>query len=130
MKGITRVQCACLLLLLLSAVVLSQTFEEFKKQHILPEGSKTCNDMMKKINKENTCKPINTFLKEKVASIKALCEDKKNDTISHTCDIIDCKRTSEEPCKYKNLDLKDKKVTIKCENGLPVHLQETKRQGF
>lgn len=71
--------------------------------------------MMKKINKENTCKAINTFLKEKVASIKALCEDKKNDTISHTCDVIDCKRTSEEPCKYKNLDLKDKKVTIKCE---------------
>lgn len=71
--------------------------------------------MIKKINKENTCKVINSFLKEKVASIKALCEDKKKDTISHTCDIIDCKRTREEPCKYKNLDLKDTKVTITCE---------------
>lgn len=89
-----------------------------------------CDDMMKNVNGDNECKPINTFLKEKVASVKAPCEGKKNDTISHTCDVIDCKRTSEKPCKYENLNRKDKNTTIKCENGLPVHLKRAKRQDF
>lgn len=49
---------------------------------------------------------------------------KKNQYITHKFDVIDCKRKSREPCKYKSLALKGKKKKVKCENGLPVHLEQ------
>uniref|UniRef100_A0A3Q4HDW8 Ribonuclease A-domain domain-containing protein n=1 Tax=Neolamprologus brichardi TaxID=32507 RepID=A0A3Q4HDW8_NEOBR len=116
---------ACLLLLLLCAAALSQTYNDFKKKHILPEnGSRKCDDMMKNVNGINQCKRINTFINQKAEKVKALCKGKKNEYITHKFDVIDCKMKSVKPCKYKSLALKGKKKKVKCENGLPVHLEQ------
>lgn len=119
-----RIQCACLLLLLLllSPAVLLQNYETFKKKHILPENvSHKCDDMMKNINGVNECKKINTFIKDKADSVKALCTNKTNANITSEFDLIDCNRTNENPCKYNDIQNKLSKK-IKCENNLPVHL--------
>lgn len=77
-QGLMKVQCACLLLLLLSAAVLSQTYKDFKRKHILPrKGSHDCNNMMINVNDINQCKSINTFMKDKVTLVVALCSTKK-----------------------------------------------------
>uniref|UniRef100_A0A3Q0RL61 Ribonuclease A-domain domain-containing protein n=1 Tax=Amphilophus citrinellus TaxID=61819 RepID=A0A3Q0RL61_AMPCI len=123
-QGIMRVQCACLLLLLLPAAALSQSYNDFERKHILPEkGSQKCDDMMKKINGINQCKPINTFLKAKVDQIVKLCRSYKNDWAIDKFDVIDCKRKSQKPCTYTDLNLREQKK-IKCENGLPVIIKE------
>ncbi|CAI5638233.1 unnamed protein product [Oreochromis niloticus] len=125
-KEIMRVQSACLLLLLLCAAVLSQTYDNFKRKHILP----SCDDMMKNVNGNNQCKPINTFIMEEAEKVKALCKGKKNENIVHKFDVIDCKMKNKKPCKYKSLALKGKEKKIKCENGLPVHLGQGKYEDF
>uniref|UniRef100_I3KZK3 Ribonuclease A-domain domain-containing protein n=2 Tax=Oreochromis TaxID=8139 RepID=I3KZK3_ORENI len=119
-----RIQCVCLLLLLLSPAVLLQNYEAFKKKHILPENvSHKCDDMMKNINEVNKCKKINTFIKQTADSVKALCKNKKDEYITSEFDLIDCERSSEKPCKYNDILPKNKlSKKIKCENGLPVHL--------
>lgn len=118
-----KVQCACLLLLLLSAAVLSQTYNDFKRKHILPrKGAHDCNNIMINVNDINQCKSINTFIKDKVALVVALCSTNKNGFVTHTFDVIDCIMISSKPCLYQMLTLRKNK-RIKCENGLPVHLE-------
>uniref|UniRef100_A0A3Q0RG26 Ribonuclease A-domain domain-containing protein n=1 Tax=Amphilophus citrinellus TaxID=61819 RepID=A0A3Q0RG26_AMPCI len=126
-QGIMRVQCVCLLLLLLSAPALSQSYKDFKRKHILPQkGSHNCNNMMININGRNECKSLNNFINTQVTLIVALCQFNKNGWITHKCDVIDCIMISSKPCRYQNLTLRKNK-TIKCENGLPVHLQNRGR---
>lgn len=120
-QGLMKVQCACLLLLLLSAAVLSQTYKDFKRKHILPrKGSHDCNNMMINVNDINQCKSINTFMKDKVTLVVALCSTNKKGFVTHKFDVIDC--ISSKPCLYQMLTLRKNK-RIKCENGLPVHLE-------
>lgn len=122
-QGLMKVQCACLLLLLLSAAVLSQTYKDFKRKHILPrKGSHDCNNMMINVNDINQCKSINTFMKDKVTLVVALCSTNKKGFVTHKCDVIDCIMISSKPCLYQMLTLRKNK-RIKCENGLPVHLE-------
>lgn len=122
-QGLMKVQCACLLLLLLSAAVLSQTYNDFKRKHILPKkGSHDCNNMMINVNDINQCKSINTFIKDKVTLVVALCSTIKNGFVTHKFDVIDCIMISSKPCLYQMLTLRKNK-RIKCENGLPVHLE-------
>lgn len=121
-QGLMKVQCACLLLLL-SAAVLSQTYKDFKRKHILPrKGSHDCNNMMINVNDINQCKSINTFLKDKVTLVVALCSTNKKGFVTHKFDVIDCIMISSKPCLYQMLTLRKNK-RIKCENGLPVHLE-------
>lgn len=122
-QGLMKVQCACLLLLLLSAAVLSQTYKDFKRKHILPrKGSHDCNNMMINVNDINQCKSINTFMKDKVTLVVALCSTNKKGFVTHKFDVIDCIMISSKPCLYQMLTLRKNK-RIKCENGLPVHLE-------
>lgn len=64
-----RVQSACLLLL--CAAVLSQTYNDFERKHILLEKSSEVNydNMMKNINGNNKCKEINSVIKARVEEI-------------------------------------------------------------
>lgn len=120
-QGLMKVQCACLLLL--SAAVLSQTYKDFKRKHILPrKGSHDCNNMMINVNDINQCKSINTFMKDKVTLVVALCSTNKKGFVTHKFDVIDCIMISSKPCLYQMLTLRKNK-RIKCENGLPVHLE-------
>uniref|UniRef100_A0A669D171 Ribonuclease A-domain domain-containing protein n=2 Tax=Oreochromis TaxID=8139 RepID=A0A669D171_ORENI len=114
-----RVQSACLLLLLLCAAVLSQTYDDFKRKHIL----KSCDDMMKTVNDDSQCKPVNTFIIANEEEVKALCKGKDNRTITYKFDVIDCKRKKKKPCEYKARPLEGEEKKIKCENSEPVHLE-------
>lgn len=119
-----RVQFACLLLLLLSAAVLSQSYKDFRNKHLLPvKGSQKCYDMMKNINKKHQCKEIHTFIKDQEASVKVLCMAKKNEVITPELNVIDCVRSNETPCAYNDTPQTVKKK-IKCKKGLPVYLEK------
>lgn len=108
---------------LFAAAVLSQTYKDFKRKHILPrKGSHDCNNMMINVNDINQCKSINTFMKDKVTLVVALCSTNKKGFVTHKFDVIDCIMISSKPCLYQMLTLRKNK-RIKCENGLPVHLE-------
>uniref|UniRef100_A0A669B892 Ribonuclease A-domain domain-containing protein n=1 Tax=Oreochromis niloticus TaxID=8128 RepID=A0A669B892_ORENI len=108
--------------------------QNFQNQHIIstiPPGG--CDDLIANRNirdNNGNCKRKNTFIIGNFNQVRTICDPSNRINVNRNLYESPYDMTSEEPCKYKNLDLKDKKVTIKCENGLPVHLQETKRQGF
>ncbi|CAI5638262.1 unnamed protein product [Oreochromis niloticus] len=125
-----RVQFACLLLLLLSAAVLSQTYNDFVKMHVLPETAVlTCDEMMKQVNNNKQCKAINVFINEKLPQIKALCENKKNESVTHLFDVVDCRKKNEGACTYTEKQFKAN-TTIKCENSQPVYLENVNNGGY
>ncbi|KAM6952950.1 ribonuclease-like 3 [Lycodopsis pacificus] len=130
-----RIQFVCLLLVLLSASVLSQKaklkrrYTKFINQHIDKRMSvDKCDDVMRaKINKNN-CKNNNTFIQSNTQTVKSICGKKGEPYGDMTkslqrFDIVVCElkeQTRPNKCHYNGEKL-NKKIIIKCEKGFPVH---------
>ncbi|GLD70448.1 ribonuclease-like 3 [Lates japonicus] len=104
-----RSQFVCLLLVLLSATVLSQDsiqrrYAKFRNQHICENiGAKSCDDVIRqrRITKTNSnaCKESNTFIIAKTKAVKAVCKDKGEQYGNMTKSIQKFKILT---CKLKN----------------------------
>ncbi|KAL3044545.1 hypothetical protein OYC64_012937 [Pagothenia borchgrevinki] len=137
-----RVQVVCLLLVLLSAAVLSldkkppNRYLKFKNQHIDKEMSPCgCNKVMqvRKINriKQKRCKTTNTFILSNDKAVKAICLDQGEPfpgSLTKSLkgfDIVVCEwdqiTTPPTNCSYNGRQLENKNIIIKCEKGFPVH---------
>ncbi|XP_028446005.1 ribonuclease-like 3 [Perca flavescens] len=135
-----RIQFVCLLLVLLSATVLSQDaktkrqYKKFRNQHINEQMSVDgCDDVMRarKIAINNKkCKKTNTFILSNVKRVRSICvnngepyDQDKNMTKSHEhFNIVVCRLepTKHAKCHYNGKKL-NKKIIIKCVGGFPVH---------
>nr|P00672.1 RecName: Full=Ribonuclease pancreatic; AltName: Full=RNase 1; AltName: Full=RNase A [Hippopotamus amphibius] len=114
--------------------------EKFQRQHMdtsssLSNDSNYCNQMMVRRNMtQDRCKPVNTFVHESEADVKAVCSQKnvtcKNGQTNcyqsnSTMHITDCRETgsSKYPnCAYKTSQLQ-KHIIVACEGDpyVPVH---------
>uniref|UniRef100_A0A3Q1IJA4 Ribonuclease A-domain domain-containing protein n=1 Tax=Anabas testudineus TaxID=64144 RepID=A0A3Q1IJA4_ANATE len=136
-----KIQFVCLLLLLLSANVLSQNakiksrYQKFQNQHIIKKMNATnCDDVMqtRNISKGNTnkCKETNTFIIGNIKPVKSICEGKGEPWRNQMTkslkrfDIVVCKLKKQKArparCLYRGKEL-NMKIIIKCEKGFPVH---------
>lgn len=135
-----KIQFVCLLLVLLSATVLSQDakiksrYEKFQNQHIDKKmNASSCDDVMqaRKISPNtNKCKKTNTFILSNVKPVKSICgkegepwSNQMTKSLKHF-DIVVCKvkKQKAKPAKCTYLGEKlNKKIIIKCEKGFPVH---------
>ncbi|XP_051276944.1 ribonuclease-like 3 [Dicentrarchus labrax] len=135
-----KIQLVCLLLVLLTATVLTQDtkinkrYKKFINQHIIKTMSaRSCYKEMqeRKINiKKSMCKKINTFILASAEDVRSVCVDKgvpyhKMTKSIEDFDIVVCNRTNKQgkraKCQYHGDKLKNKKILIKCEKGFPVH---------
>ena len=134
-----RIQCVCLLLVLLSAPVLSldvekktmsieERYDKFINQHISENMNfKRCDAEIRKSNisvDNKKCKPKNTFIQASIKAVKSVCAGKgepyKNMTRSlEKFHIIFCelkKQKAKYPtCHYTGKLLK-RKIIIACDN--------------
>lgn len=145
LQGTMRIQVVCLLLVLLSAAVLSldkkkpNRYQKFKNQHINKEMSPCeCNKVMqgRKINaiKPKRCKTTNTFVLSDAESVKAICLDQGEPFPGNLTkslkrfDIVVCEwdqmTTPPTNCSYNGRQLENKNIIIKCVKGLPVHYDQ------
>lgn len=135
-----KIEFVCLLLVLLSATVLSQDakiksrYEKFKNQHINKKmNASSCDDVMqarKIFTNTNKCKNTNTFVLSDIKPVKSVCEKegepwrKKMTKSLKRFNIVVCKVKNQKAkppkCTYLGKKL-NKKIIIKCEKGFPVH---------
>ncbi|XP_029021768.2 ribonuclease-like 3 [Betta splendens] len=136
-----KVQLVFLLLVLLSAAVLSQNdrYRHFINQHIYGQMRvDRCDDVIRsrgiKEANTNACKETNTFIKAGTNLIKNICGQAgepyprgRDLRISlQPFNIIVCTlRNQARPprCEYRGQD-RTRRIVIACENGLPVHFAE------
>lgn len=137
-----RIQFACLLLVLLSATVLSRDaniktrYKKFIKQHINEQMSNSgCDQVIGERNIKDSkkkCKITNTFILANITTVKSVCKDKgeKYDNMTKSLqnfDIVVCKlqkrRAKNKKCHYRGSAL-NRKIIIKCERGFPVHYEK------
>ncbi|XP_032101841.1 angiogenin isoform X2 [Sapajus apella] len=111
---------------------------KFLNQHYDPKtkngNDKYCEKMMKLRDMISPCKGINTFIHGNKASIKAICGNQNgepyngNQRISKSAfQVTICKHIGESPrppCRYR-ATAGFRNIVIACENGLPVHLDES-----
>ncbi|KAK9518366.1 hypothetical protein VZT92_023675 [Zoarces viviparus] len=133
-----RIPFACMLLLLLSAAVLAQVpndrYREFINQHINKQMSADrCDHVIqtRHITKpdSNECKETNTFILSTTNLIVNICVDAgerrgRMTTSNFPFSIIVCELNNQGArrprCQYSGKRL-TRRITIECENGLPVH---------
>ncbi|KAI5630418.1 ribonuclease-like 3 precursor [Silurus asotus] len=131
-----------LLLVMCSALLTeAQSWKDFKNKHIF--GKMTKNACTKVMNQKklpgsgpyvNSCKERNTFIKATDQQVKAVCTGagkpvggklyKSNLPFS----VVTCTGNPNQrypKCEYKGNE-DTRKITITCENKLPVHYQEDK----
>ncbi|XP_008055111.1 angiogenin [Carlito syrichta] len=113
-------------------------YEKFLTQHYdaKPGGrdDKYCETMMKKRGLTSPCKEVNTFVHGKKRSIRAICDDsngspyKENLRISKSSfQMTTCTHkggSPRPPCKYR-ATAGFRTIAIACENGFPVHLDQS-----
>uniref|UniRef100_A0A8C8UFN9 Ribonuclease pancreatic n=2 Tax=Peromyscus maniculatus bairdii TaxID=230844 RepID=A0A8C8UFN9_PERMB len=115
----------------------NERYDKFLKQHYdaKPSGrdDRYCNHMMEDRDLTSPCKERNTFIHGKKKSIRAVCGENGNPyennlriSISEfqvtTCSHIG--GSPRPPCRYRAS--KDfRRIVIACENGLPVHFDES-----
>lgn len=132
-----KVQAVFLLLALIAAAVLCQTYENFKNQHIYdePDAFTSCDDVIGKRKiidpKTGGCKPINTFILAKTEEVTKICKEGENAEKNlwrskNEFHIIECKYKQGIPhqCEYDDKE-DEKEITIACNHdGLPVHFEK------
>ncbi|XP_039662063.1 angiogenin-like [Perca fluviatilis] len=133
--------------LLISAAVLSvdgQSWAKFEHKHINAGMTVVqCTQVIKdrkivtpptQVNPSNSCKSLNTFIIK--GDVKAICAVGGGDpygtngmTISKaTFPIVDCNLVKQNPpavpynCQYKGVARNNRRIIVRCEHGLPVHL--------
>lgn len=119
------------LLLVLSAALPAeaQNWWDFKNKHIEESmSSASCTETItnKRINVSDTCKYKNSFIRATDDQVRAICGNGGTNVGSNTKKsiykfrVVTCIRTNDKPCTYKG-SLNYLYVTLKCENGRPVH---------
>lgn len=112
-------------------------YKKFLTQHYYanPTGrdDRHCESMMRERHLTSPCKEVNTFIHGSRNNIKAICGDNgspygENLIISNSSfRVTTCKHrggSPRPPCRYRaNADYR--RVVVACENGLPVHLDES-----
>ncbi|XP_014636027.1 PREDICTED: angiogenin [Ceratotherium simum simum] len=93
-----------------------------------------CESMMVRRGLTTPCKDTNTFIHGKKTGIKAICGDKNGETyngnlrISKTpFQVTTCKHVGgspRPPCRYRATP-GYRNIVVACENGLPVHFDES-----
>lgn len=112
-------------------------YTKFLAQHYdsKPKGrdSRYCESMMKRRGLTSPCKDVNTFIHGNKGSIKDICGTNGNpykETLrisKSPFQVTICKHTggsSRPPCRYR-ASAGFRHVVVACENGLPVHLDES-----
>uniref|UniRef100_A0ABK0M3H5 Angiogenin n=1 Tax=Rattus norvegicus TaxID=10116 RepID=A0ABK0M3H5_RAT len=112
-------------------------YTKFLTQHYdaKPKGrdARYCESMMRRRGLTSPCKEVNTFIHGNKGSIKAICGANgspygENLRISQSpFQITTCKHTGgspRPPCRYR-ASAGFRHVVIACENGLPVHFDES-----
>lgn len=113
-------------------------YKRFLTQHYdanpIGRNDRYCETTMKRRDLTSPCKDTNTFVHGTKSSIKAICEDKngepygENLRISKSAfQVTTCKHvggSSRPPCRYRATS-GSRKIIIACENGSPVHLDES-----
>ncbi|KAM9714410.1 angiogenin isoform 1-T1 [Dama dama] len=125
----------------LTPVALDQ--DDYRYRHFLtqhydakPKGrdDKYCNNIMQNRGLTRPCKDTNTFIHGNKNDIKAICEDRNGEPyggnlrISRSAfQVTTCKHSggsSRPPCKYRATK-SSRVIVIGCENGWPVHFDES-----
>uniref|UniRef100_A0A8C6WGS6 Ribonuclease A-domain domain-containing protein n=1 Tax=Neogobius melanostomus TaxID=47308 RepID=A0A8C6WGS6_9GOBI len=128
-----------LVLVLVLAEVHADPFETFKKKHIFekPENELNCTKFMKTDNlQEKKCRQDkHVIITTKPDEVKNICKDgtkgshdhytsKEKFTVIH-CHLIKSDKDKDvNSCKYEKEHEEDDNITVKCDNGEPVHLDE------
>lgn len=112
-------------------------YKKFLTQHYdaNPRGrdDRYCESTMRKRGLTSPCKDINTFVHGSKDSIKAICgEDGEpygnNFRISTSqFQVTNCRHrggNTRPPCRYR-ASRGSRRIVVACENGLPVHLDES-----
>ncbi|CAN0538933.1 unnamed protein product [Rangifer tarandus platyrhynchus] len=113
-------------------------YRHFLTQHYdaKPKGrdDKYCNNIMQNRGLTRPCKDTNTFIHGNKNDIKAICEDRNGEPyggnlkISRSAfQVTTCKHrggSSRPPCKYRATK-SSRVIVIGCENGWPVHFDES-----
>lgn len=113
-------------------------YKHFLTQHYdakpFGRNDRYCETMMKRRDLTSPCKDTNTFVHGNKGSIKDVCEDKngkpygKNFRISKSSfQVTTCKHVGGSPwppCRYRATS-GSRNIVIACENGLPVHFDES-----
>ncbi|XP_016021097.2 angiogenin isoform X1 [Rousettus aegyptiacus] len=113
-------------------------YEHFLTQHYDPKPSgrdkRYCESMMVKRGLTTPCKDRNTFVHDTKNKIKAVCEDKNGTPYKGSLrkskspfQVTTCKHTGgspRPPCYYKATS-GSRDIVIACENGWPVHFDES-----
>ncbi|XP_063571511.1 angiogenin [Pongo abelii] len=113
-------------------------YTDFLAQHYDPKpqgrDDRYCESIMRRRGLTSPCKGINTFIHGSKRSIKAICENKngnphrENLKISKSSfQVTTCKLHGGSPwppCHYRaTADFRN--IVVACENGLPVHLDQS-----
>ncbi len=118
-----KIQFACLLLVLLSAAVVSWTLD-FYQMHVRRRMSADqCNEKMKDINEETgSCKPINTFILSTKNTVKSVCvkSGENKSKVKFKIVVCDNPRGKYPKCDYSGQE-SEKYITIECNNNVPFH---------
>ncbi|XP_037690369.1 angiogenin [Choloepus didactylus] len=139
--GLVPLFLICMLGLGLTPPTLTQDdsrYKHFLKQHYdaKPSGrnDRYCESMMKKRGLTTPCKDINTFIHGNKGSIKDICGDKNgkpygtNLRISKSpFQVTTCRHVGgspRPPCRYR-ATAGSRTIVVACENGLPVHFDES-----
>lgn len=112
-------------------------YTKFLTQHhdAKPKGrdDRYCERMMKRRSLTSPCKDVNTFIHGNKSNIKAICGAngspyRENLRMSKSpFQVTTCKHTGgspRPPCQYR-ASAGFRHVVIACENGLPVHFDES-----
>ncbi|XP_031218276.1 angiogenin [Mastomys coucha] len=112
-------------------------YRKFLNEHYdaKPKGrdDRYCESMMKKRGLTSPCKDTNTFIHDTTNNIKAICGRdgspyEGNLIISNApFQVTTCKHhggSQRPPCRYR-ASKGYRRIVIACENGLPVHLDES-----
>ncbi|XP_041834898.1 LOW QUALITY PROTEIN: ribonuclease-like 3 [Melanotaenia boesemani] len=114
-------------------------YEKFRRQHIDNKMTAVkCDSEIgkKKIyNNDNSCKETNTFILDDPAKVKSICngdgeyDEKTNMTKSRQAfKIVVCELNNQgarkPKCQYKGKELTNRFVSVRCQQGLPVHFDD------
>ncbi|XP_052046245.1 angiogenin [Apodemus sylvaticus] len=112
-------------------------YTKFLTQHYdaKPKGrdDRYCENMMRRRSLTSPCKDVNTFVHGNKNNIKAICGKNgspygENFRISESpFQVTTCRHTGgspRPPCRYR-ASSGYRRIVIACENGLPVHLDES-----
>uniref|UniRef100_A0A3B5B2X1 Ribonuclease A-domain domain-containing protein n=1 Tax=Stegastes partitus TaxID=144197 RepID=A0A3B5B2X1_9TELE len=130
-----KLESLLLFLQLTAALRVKLSWSRFKKKHIINNMTENdCNHVMKNrsifvyVKRVRMCKPKNTFiLAQPKEMVKSICKGQRNKKIRskkgfHIVECVLFDGSNVFNCRYEGKHM-EKKITVKCEGGSPVHYE-------